>query len=185
VRLRAGVVLAAALALAGCPEKSPPVAPPASVAPVASVASAAPTSKTVAGWSDFGPGSTLEVETVTETTEPATHATTLVRRTVLARTAGELTLRIETVVSGVPVVTTETRLALDSPLARAPEVPAEAPRETVTTRAGTFDCRRVKTEREGSTAEVWLAPEVPVPVQSHETREHVTSTSTLVALVRR
>jgi hypothetical protein len=119
---------------------------------------------------------------VTETTDPAARATTVVRYRVASEDKNELTIRVETSVGGVPVASTETRLALDAEAARARAIPADAPRESVVVRAGTFSCRHLHRE-DGGVLDEWVAPGLPVPVKSVWKGPRATSTTELIRSV--
>ncbi len=87
-----------------------------------------------------------------------------VRYTLLSRTGESAKVRLELLVTGSPVSTQEQEVLL---AAAADTYKGEdlGP-ETVTVGAGVFDCKHVKIVAEGVSTDVWLHPDVPVPVKS-------------------
>jgi hypothetical protein len=128
-------------------------------------------------------GAVFESRTRTHVSQPLVHDTEQrTRETVVARTAGELVLEVESSAAGVTGGRFERRVPLEggSPPEACPS--ARIVEERCTVPAGTFRCKRVEREGAGSGFTTWTAAGIPVPIRTVLTSESLTSTTELVRI---
>jgi hypothetical protein len=187
--MRRTAILLVGLLLVGCPDSGstnpspgggtnpPPVAPP----PVPSVPPPPPPPpRPKEGWGLVGVGSSFETVTRThfENGLPDIEKTTV--QTVVGMDAEGVSLHVESRQAGVPLESQDPKASWKSlagdPNAKKPETA----HESVTVKAGTFECEVTAEKVADGTLKTWLTKSLPVPVKTEMKSEGVTSTSELI-----
>jgi hypothetical protein len=188
MRRTAVAALGLGLALAaGCPDASSVTPNPAGnttpppVAPVTPPPPPAPPPRPKVGWGAVGVGSTFETVTRTHFENgalPDSERTTI--QTVVGFGPDSARVHSTTTEGGVVVSEDETPypFANDAPDPDAKK-PATTP-ESVTVKAGTFDCECTSETADDATTRTWRTKALPVPVKIEQKSPTLTSTAELV-----
>ena len=138
----------------------------------------------VVGCSSHKAPVTYESRTVTHMEKPFVHDTvTTTKETVLARSANELTVKLE-----ISEGSTTSVHEMKVPLPRADAPPphdgstVSAIDETCTVPAGTFQCTRTTVTLGPNSTVTWTTKRVPVPLRSIVTNENMTITTELTRI---
>lgn len=185
---------AAPVASPAAPVASPaaPVASPAAPAPspAAPAASPSPAGVTIyeSPWKKLGVGSSFESESTTHMANmPDTKMG--ICQTLTGKTDDEATLKMETLMTGMTLPPSESKVKLRMEVpAAASDVKVEKKDESVTVPAGTFACHYTKTDSTANgthtVTEVWMCDDLPVAVKSKTTMDGGTSMTSESVLVK-
>jgi hypothetical protein len=136
-------------------------------------------------WATVGIGSSYETTIETHMEKPVKMDTTSsMKQTLVSRTELVAKVKTEMKAAGTELPPSEAEVPLKNPVQdKAAEKPLEEKNESVTVKAGTFDCHYTKTRATvggaETTTEVWMARDVPVAVKTKSSSEAMTSTTEL------
>jgi hypothetical protein len=179
---RASLVLAVFL-LAGCPDRQQPkaIATADGATQPLPIAPPPPPAPPPEGWGLVGVGSTFETVFKTHLENgaiPDSERTAV--QTVVAVEPDGVRIRTESSQGGVAEPPTETKQLFRADAKDVDAKPAATTHESVTVKAGTFECDLATETDGGSTTKTWRTKQFPVPVKTEVAGNGVLSTSELV-----